>query len=44
MNFASDTAARYAAFNEITTTNDNLSTQLRKQEDQFDICKPNDAT
>ena len=35
MNFASATAARDAAFNEMTKTNGNLSTQLGQQEYQI---------
>ena len=35
MKFASDTAARDAAFTELKTTNGKLSTKLRQQEDQI---------
>ena len=35
MHFASETAVRDAAFTELTTTNGNLSTQLRHQKDQI---------
>ena len=37
MNFASDTAARYAVFTEMMTKNVNLSTQSRQQEDKIQV-------